>query len=100
MSETASEWFVYMLRCGDDSLYTGIATDVERRLLEHRGVCGADKGAKYLKGRGPLNLVLTQAVADRSIASKLEYRIKKMAKTEKEQLVAGKIHITTLLEQS
>lgn len=99
MTETSSAWFVYMLRCGDGSLYTGIATDVDRRLQEHQGKGGANKGAKYLKGRGPLNLVLAQEVANRSVASRLEYRIKSLAKADKELLVAGKMNMTALLEQ-
>jgi putative endonuclease len=71
---------VYLVRCRDGSLYTGIATDVTRRLSEHEsGV----KGAKYLRGKGPLELVFHQEVGDRSLASKVENRVKRMTNAEK-----------------
>ena len=71
-------------------MYTGIATDVARRLDEHEsGVIGA----KYLRGRTPLELVFEQQVGDRSLASKIEHRIKKLSRREKEKLqeLPGKI---------
>ena len=71
---------VYLVRCRDGSLYTGIATDVARRLIEHED--GA-RGAKYLRGKGPLKLVYQKQVGDRSLASKIENRIKRMSKAEK-----------------
>ncbi len=74
-----------MIRCGDGSLYTGIATDVTRRFAEHQ----ANKGAKYLRGRGPLQLVYTQVVDSRSTALKMESQIKKLSKTEKEKLISA-----------
>ncbi len=77
---------VYMLRCADGSLYTGIATDVSRRLQEHQS---SPRGAKYLRGRGPLTLEFQQTVGDRGDASKVEYCLKKLAKADKEDLVAG-----------
>lgn len=82
-----NHWFVYMIRCNDGSLYTGISTDVERRLLEHRG--RDNRGAKYLKGRNPLELVWQYKVENRSAAAKLEHAIKKLPKDGKEQLIAG-----------
>ena len=91
-----SAWFVYVLRCGDGTLYTGISTDVERRIREHEGI--ADKGAKYLKGRAPLSLAFQYAVADRSTASKLEYRIKRLSRDEKEALIGGDFELHKLLE--
>lgn len=79
-----SRWSVYILRCADGSLYTGIATDVSRRLEQHtRGM----RGAKYLRGRGPLRLVFERAVGDRGMASRVEYRIKALSKTDKEAFV-------------
>jgi len=80
-------WHVYMLRCGDGSLYSGITTDVERRLTEHES--GAGRGAKALRGRRPLQLVLAREVGSRGLAQAVESRIKKLAKTDKERLVAG-----------
>ena len=73
-----------MIRCGDDSFYTGIATDVARRFGEH---LDGNTGSKYLRGRTPLELVLEIEVGDRSRASKIEYRIKKLSRTEKEKVV-------------
>ena len=76
-------WFVYMLRCGDGSLYTGITDDVLRRLEVHR----SGKGAKYTRGRGPLELVYQEEVPDKSAALKREYAIKQLRREEKEQLL-------------
>lgn len=76
-----------MIRCGDGSLYTGITTDVERRLAEHLDEDGKAVGAKYLRGKRPLSLVYSVGVADRSKASKLEYRVKRLSKTGKENMV-------------
>ena len=72
-----------MLRCGDGSLYTGIATDVQRRIGEHEL---GKRGAKYLRGRGPLELVYQRIVGDRSVATRIEQCIKKMPRIEKEDL--------------
>ena len=82
-----SEWFVYIIRCSNNSLYTGITTNIERRFQEHQGRNG--KGAKALKGKGPLKLVWQLPILDRSQASKLEYNIKQLSKADKERLVAG-----------
>lgn len=77
------KWFVYMLRCGDGSLYTGIAVDVERRLQMHR----SGKGAKYTRGRGPLELVYREECTDHSAALKRELSLKALTKEEKENLI-------------
>lgn len=79
-------WYVYMLRCGDGTLYTGVTDDVERRLAAHR----AGKGAKYTRGRGPLELVYQERVPDKSAALRREYQIKRLPKQEKEGLIAKK----------
>lgn len=76
-------WHLYMIRVESGQLYTGITTDVERRLAEHR----AGRGAKYLRGKGRLELVFTQNVGDHSSALKLEIQVKKMSKAEKEALI-------------
>jgi putative endonuclease len=78
-----SEWSVYLLRCADGTLYTGIATDVSRRISEHEQ---GTRGAKYLRGRGPLELVYERAVGDRSVATRVELRVKRLARIEKEDL--------------
>ena len=77
-------WYVYMLRCGDGTLYTGVTDDVERRLAAHR----AGKGAKYTRGRGPLELVYQEQVPDKSAALRREYQIKRLPKQDKEGLIA------------
>ena len=76
-------WKLYILRCGDGSLYTGITTDVERRLEEHR----SGKGAKYTRSRGPLELAYVEDCDDKSAALKREYEIKSLARTEKLKLI-------------
>ena len=79
-------WYVYMLRCGDGTLYTGVTDNVERRLAAHR----SGRGAKYTRGRGPLELVYTEEVPDKSAALRREYQIKRLPKQEKEGLIAKK----------
>lgn len=91
-----SDWSIYMLRCGDGSLYTGIATDVARRIGEH---AQGKRGAKCLRGRGPFKLVYQRPVGDRSIASKIEYRVKQLPKSEKESLESLPSRIDTLLSE-
>lgn len=87
------EWYLYMVRCRGGSLYTGIATDVERRLAEHR----AEKGAKYLRGRGRLKLVYKQRIGNRGAALKIERLIKKWPKEKKERLVASGVGIEEMM---
>lgn len=77
-------WYLYMLRTPSGMLYTGITTDVERRQAEHQ----AGKGAKALRGKGELKLAFHCAAGDRSLASKLEIKVKKLTKTQKEKLVS------------
>ena len=76
-------WNVYILRCGDGSLYTGISTDVQRRLAEHR----SGKGAKYTRSRGPLELVYQEECSDKSAALKRELEIKALPRAEKLKLI-------------
>lgn len=87
-------WFVYLIRTAQGHLYTGISTDVGRRLQEHQS--GQVKAAKSLRGKGPLRLVFQEAVADRSAASRLEARIKSLSKRDKERLVRGELAINQL----
>jgi len=75
-------WYVYMLRCGDGTLYTGMTDDVERRLAAHR----SGKGAKYTRGRGPLELVYTEEQPDKSSALRREFQIKKLPRERKSAL--------------
>jgi len=83
--ERQPEWYVYMLRCGDDTLYTGITDNVERRFAAH---C-AGKGAKYTRGRGPLKLVYTEKQPNKSSALKRELAVKKLTRPQKEKLCAA-----------
>ncbi len=89
----STEYSVYIVRCADDTYYTGIAVDVARRIVEHRS---SPRGAKYLKGRGPLQLVYSEAVGDRSRASRLEYRIKQLDRGDKEALIDGRASLRSL----
>jgi putative endonuclease len=85
-----------MLRCGDGSLYTGIATDVARRIGEHEQ---GKRGAKCLRGRGPFKIVYQRSIGDRSVALKLEYRVKQLSKSEKETLELLPSRIDALLSE-
>ena len=76
-------WKLYMLRCRDGSLYTGITDDVQRRFAAH----SAGKGAKYTRGRGPLELVYREECGDHSVALKRELEIKKLSREEKKKLI-------------
>jgi len=81
-------YYVYMVRCADDTLYTGIAKELQRRVDEHNS---SDKGAKYTRTRRPVRLVYSERHPDRSSASKREYAIKKkMSKAQKRTLIATK----------
>lgn len=75
-----TDWSIYLVRCRDGSIYTGISTDVQRRINEHEG---GGKGAKFLRGKGPLELVYERAVGSRSLALQLENRIKRLPSGEK-----------------
>lgn len=75
-------WSVYILKCGDGTLYTGTAVDVQQRLAVHR----SGKGAKYTRGRGPLELVYTEECESHSHALKRELAIKALPREEKEKL--------------
>lgn len=76
-------WYVYILRCRDNTLYTGITDDVPRRLEAHN----AGKGAKYTRGRGPVTLCYQEKQESYSAALKREYAIKQLSRTEKMLLI-------------
>jgi len=82
----SSSWFVYLLRCADNSLYAGITTDLKRRLSEHNN--SNKLGAKYTRARRPVCLAYSENCTDRQSASIREYQLKKLKKSEKEQLVS------------
>ncbi len=80
-------YHLYILQCADKTLYVGITTDVERRILEHNG---STLGAKYTRGRRPVSLVFSRAFENRSEASREESRIKRLSRAQKLELI-GKI---------
>jgi putative endonuclease len=80
-----SDHYVYVLECADGTFYTGYTTDVERRVSEH----DAGDGAKYTRGRTPVELVYTEEFASRSAAMSREYELKQLSRAEKERVVGG-----------
>lgn len=80
-----AEWHLYLVRTREGSLYTGIATDVARRLGEHEGT--GEKGSKYLRSKGPLELAYQARIGDRSLALKAEHCMRRLTKRKKEQIV-------------
>ena len=77
-------WSVYIIKASDGSLYTGITTDVQRRFVEH---CSPEKGARFFRGRKPLEVVYTETHPDRSSALKREAAIKRLSRGEKIELI-------------
>lgn len=84
----SSTWYLYIVRCADNSLYTGITTDLERRTNEHNS---SRLGAKYTRARRPVELVYHEQFADRSSVSVRESTIKKMTSIQKRQLISKSI---------
>jgi len=84
---SGSNWYVYIVRCNDGTLYTGIAKDLNRRMTEHNSDNG---GAKYTRYRRPVELVYSERTESRSDALKRENQVKRMPRTKKNELFAGK----------
>lgn len=80
-----SDWNLYLVRTRDGELYTGIATDVARRIAEHEA--GGIRGSRFLRSRGPLELVYQVRLGSRSMALRAEYRLKKLSRVEKQAIV-------------
>ena len=78
-------YLVYILRCGDGSLYTGITNDLPRRLAAH----SSGRGARYTRGRGPVELIYREPCPDKSAALRREQQIKALSRAEKLRLIAG-----------
>lgn len=78
-------WVVYFLRCNDNSLYCGITNDIEKRIKVHN----MGKGAKYTRNKLPVKLVYIQKVDNKSEALKLEYKLKKLTKRDKEKMIVS-----------
>lgn len=92
-----NEWSLYMIKTRMNTLYTGISTDVDRRFKEHSGA--SKRAARYLKGKGPLELVWHEAVGTKSEALVLEYRVKKLNKRQKLSLIEGELVLHSLREE-
>ncbi|KEF31477.1 putative endonuclease [Marinobacter nitratireducens] len=88
----AADWYLYIVRTAQGALYTGISTDVARRFSEHQA--GAPKGARSLRGKGPLTLEFQTAAGDRRQASRLEWRVKQWPRSRKEALLRGEISLS------
>ncbi len=91
------DWHLYLVRCHDGSLYTGITTNVARRFAEHQENNSA--GAKYLRGRRPLMLVFQKKLGGRSLALGVESKVKKLSKAKKEELIRTRKHIEMIIKQ-
>jgi putative endonuclease len=87
-------WHVYMLLCADDALYTGVALDPQRRLLQHNGERAG--GPKYTRGRRPVRLIWSAQAADRGAALQREAAIKKLRRSEKLQLIDAQVDLLGL----
>lgn len=83
-------WYCYILRCADDTLYCGITNDIDKRLAAHN----AGTAARYTRARGPVSLVYMEDCADRSAASKRELAIKNLARTKKLALIQTSLKLT------
>ena len=79
-------WFVYILQCADETLYTGITNDLDKRLQQHNGEL--KNGAKYTRSRQPVTLVYCESMSSRSEASKREFAIKNLSRLQKQSLIA------------
>lgn len=84
---TTSSWLIYIMRCSDDTLYTGITVDIKKRLAEHNSPEG---GARYTSGRRPVELVYSEPAGSRSEASRREHQIKKMSRAAKLGMIAAR----------
>ena len=94
MTDKSSIWSVYIIRCGDRSLYTGVSNNVAKRFAVHQS--GSSQAAKYTRTRHPLKLVFTAEIGAKSAAYRVEYYLKKLTKSKKESLVAGRISLADL----
>jgi putative endonuclease len=92
-----ADWYLYIIRCNDGNLYTGITTDVARRFSEHQH--NGDTGAKYLRGRGPLTLGFQKNIGSRSLALAVERKVKKLSKVKKKALIQSNSYIDEIIKQ-
>jgi len=92
-----SDWYLYLIRCRDGTFYTGITTDVVRRLAEHQGA--GNIGAKYVQSRRPLILVMQKKLGSQGLALKVERRVKKLSKAQKEKLIGANEYIEEIIRR-
>src|SRR5688572_18618032 len=92
---SAGLWYIYLVRCADHTLYCGIARDVSARIREHE----AGKGARYTRGRGPLELLLTARCRDQGLALRIERAIKRLTRDEKIALAGSPASLARLTRQ-
>lgn len=89
LSDSQQTWFVYIVCCADNSLYTGITTDVDKRIQQHNS---SNSGAKYTRSRRPVELVYVERADSRSFASRREYHLKKLSSRQKRILIQSVSH--------
>ena len=87
-NKSEKQWYLYVVSCSDNSLYTGVTTDITRRVKEHNG---DTKGAKYTRSRRPVNLVFWEEHESRSAAQSAEYSFKKLTKKKKNDVISSKL---------
>ncbi|MDK9708600.1 MAG: GIY-YIG nuclease family protein [Desulforhopalus sp.] len=94
---SSEPWVVYIVRCKDGSYYTGITTDLARRIVEHNSPKG---GAKYTRPRRPVELVYSEPAASRAVAARREHQVKKMPFTRKIRLILGAGAVDAVIQQT
>jgi len=92
-----SDWYLYLIRCRDGTFYTGITTDVVRRLAEHQGE--GNNGAKYVQSRRPLTLVMQKKLGSQGLALRVERKVKKLSKAHKEKLIVANEYIEEIIRR-
>ncbi len=95
MADAMKPWFVYLIRTAGDEIYTGISPDVERRLAAHAN----GLGAKFLRGRGPLTLLYHCRIGERGLAQRVEIRMKRLARPDKERIASARPTRARLLRE-
>lgn len=93
----ATIWSIYMVMGRDKKIYTGITTDIARRFEEHQG--NGTKGAKFLRGRGPLTLLVVMPVGSQRHALRLEYQVKRLSRSKKEDIIQEPAILASLIEK-
>jgi putative endonuclease len=89
-------WFVYIVRCADDTLYCGITNDLDARMTAH----STGKGAKYTRARGPVSLAFARRCRDKRLALRIEYQIKQLPRAKKDALVAEPSRIESIARRA